>query len=60
MSSGPTHHLTQEHHALLLTQFSVDVAAEAMFTVSPDGLILNANKAACERLKAIVEIDFTA
>ena len=34
-----------------LVQFAVAVAAEAMFTVAPDGSILDANETACERLE---------
>ena len=34
-----------------LTEFSVEVAAEAMFTVAPSGCILSANQTACERLE---------
>ena len=37
--------------ALRLKQFSVDEAAEAMFTVAPNGQILDANRTACERLE---------
>lgn len=37
--------------SLQLTQFSMEVAAEAMFTMSPDGRILTANRSACERLE---------
>jgi PAS domain S-box-containing protein len=36
---------------LQLTQFSVNVAAEAMFTVAPSGCILSVNETACERLE---------
>ncbi len=43
--------LKQPEHALQLTRFSVQVAAEAMFTVAPDGRILSANETACERLE---------
>lgn len=41
----------QRNHASRLMQFAVNVAAEAMFTVSPDGRILDANHTACERLE---------
>ena len=34
-----------------LTQFAVEAAAEAMFMVSADGLILDTNQMACERLE---------
>lgn len=34
-----------------LTRFAVHVCAEAMFTVAPDGQILDANATACERLE---------
>ena len=34
-----------------LVRFAVTVAAEAMFTVAPDGSILDANETACERLE---------
>jgi len=34
-----------------LTKFAVETAAEAMFTVSDDGFILNVNQIACERLE---------
>ncbi len=39
------------NHSLQLTRFAVDAAAEAMFTIHPDGRILDANAAACERLE---------
>ena len=39
------------HLSPQLTQFAVSVAAEAMFTVAPDGRILDANATACERLE---------
>lgn len=37
-------------HDLVLTRFSLEQAAESMFTVAPDGRILTANRAVCERL----------
>ena len=55
-----SHRICATHHTLLddsseqrmrLTQFSVNVAAEAMFTVAPNGRILSVNQTACERLE---------
>lgn len=45
--------ITQRKRAekhLRLTRFAVDCAQEAMFTVSPEGRILDVNRTACERL----------
>lgn len=42
---------THDRMQAQLTQFSVEAAAEAMFTVSPQGVILNVNRTACQRLE---------
>ena len=46
------HHFAwQPGQPVRLTEFAVEVAAQAMFTIAPDGQILNANRTACERLE---------
>lgn len=47
--------LRQTMHDLLLTRFAMDQAAEAMFTVGPDGRVLAVNRTACERLEYSAE-----
>lgn len=44
-------HFQHAQQSSRLSQFCVDVAAEAMFTCSPTGVILSANDTACERLE---------
>jgi PAS domain S-box-containing protein len=49
---GQTPHITLKTGiAPGLTQFAVETAAESMFTISSDGLILDVNQIACERLE---------
>ena len=50
-STGSATELKLSERALRLTQFSVDVASEAMFTTTPDGRILSVNQMACKRLE---------
>ena len=41
----------QTEQSFRLTEFAVEVAAQAMFTIAPSGRILQANQTACERLE---------
>ncbi len=52
MSVGQTPHISLKAGiAPGLTQFAVATAAESMFTISSDGVILDVNQIACERLE---------
>jgi PAS domain S-box-containing protein len=49
--STASHELKRSAQTQRLTEFAVNVAAEAMFTVDPTGRILSVNETACDRLE---------